>query len=137
MLIKYNFMKKILLSLFVLFSISVNAQKYRNYNTNPIQLESPYSRIQIHQEPNRLKNNILPTIIGAIVGAAIVNGVSNNQYNYYNNPRLAIRQNYYQNQLEIQRLELLQLQLESLDCQNFTRPRGFLGIFPKRHHRHY
>ena len=129
-------MKKILFLLFVLFSISVNAQKYRNYNTNPIQLESPYSRIQIHQEPNRLKNNILPTIIGAIVGAAIVNGVSNNQYNNCNNPRLAIRQNYYQNQLEIQRLQLLQLQIESLESQNCNRQRGFLGL-SKRNRRHY
>lgn len=137
MLIKYNFMKKILLSLFVLFSISLNAQKYRYYNTNPIELESPYSRLQIHQEPNRLKNNILPTIIGAIVGAAIVNSVSNNQFNNYNDPRFAIRQHYYQNQLEIQRLELLQLQLEAIESQNYTRQRGFLGLFPKRHHRHY
>ena len=78
-------MKKILLSLFVLFSISVNAQKYKHYNTNPLQLESPYSRLQNYQEPNRLKNNILPTIIGAIVGAAIVNSVSNNQYNNCDN----------------------------------------------------
>ena len=129
-------MKKILLSLFVLFTISINAQNYRGYNRNPIQVEPQYQRIVVQPEPTRVKNNILPTIIGAILGAAIVNSVSNNQYNNCNNPRFAIRQNYYQNQLEIQRLQLLQLQIESLENQNYTRPRGFLGL-PKRHRRHY
>lgn len=136
MLIKSNFMKKILLSLFVLFTININAQNYRGYNTNPIQVEPQYQRILLQPEPTRVKNNILPTIIGAILGAAIVNSVSNNQYNNCNNPRFAIRQNYYQNQLEIQRLQLLQLQIESLENQNCNRPRGFLGL-PKRHRRHY
>jgi hypothetical protein len=130
-------MKKILLSLFVLFTISINAQNYSGYNTNQIQVEPEYQRILVQPKPTRVKNNILPTIIGAIVGAAIVNSVSNNQYNNCNNPRFAIRQNYYQNQLEIQRLQLLQLQIESLESQNYTRSRGFLGIFPKRHRRHY
>ena len=137
MLIKYNFMKKLLLSLFVLISFGLNAQNYRGYYNNPIQSQPLSHNVQVYQQPNRVKTSIIPSIIGAIIGAAIVNGVTNNQYNNCDNPRFAIRRNYYQNQLEIQRLELLQLQLEAIESQNYTRPRGFLGIFSKRHRRHY
>jgi glycerol uptake facilitator-like aquaporin len=73
----------------------------------------------VQPEPTRVKNNILPTIIGAILGAAIVNGVSNNQYNNCNDQRFAIRQHYYQNQLEIERLQLLQMQVEILERQQY------------------
>jgi hypothetical protein len=124
-------MKKLLLSLFVLFSISANAQCY---NYHPIQGIQPYNNMETYQEPIRVKNNILPTIIGAIIGATIVNSVYGDQY--YNNQRFAIRQHYYQNQLEIQRLELLQMQLENIEMQNYHRQSGFLGIFHKRHHRY-
>lgn len=130
-------MKKLLLSLFVLISIGVNAQNYRGYYNNPIQSQLPYHNVEVYQQPNRVKTNILPSIIGAIIGAAIVNGVTNNQYNNCDNPRFAIRRNYYQNQIEIERLQLLQMQVELLERQQYHREKRFLGIFPKRHHRNY
>jgi hypothetical protein len=46
-----------------------------------------------------------------------------------------MREHYYQNQLELQRIELLQMQVEQLERQHYRRERGFLG-FPKRHHRY-
>ena len=46
-----------------------------------------------------------------------------------------MRKHYYQNQLELQRLEYLERQSIILERQHYNRERGFLGIFPKRHHR--
>lgn len=130
-------MKKVLLSLLVLTSICVNAQRHRGYYNNPLQSEQPYYNQQVYQQPNRVKSNILPSIIGAIIGAAIVNSVSSNQYNNCDNQRFAIRRNYYQNQLEIERIQLLQMQVELLERQQYHREKRFLGIFPKRHQRNY
>lgn len=130
-------MKKLLLSLFVLISFGLNAQNYRGYNNNPIQSQPSYHNVQVYQQPNRVKTSIVPSIIGAIIGGAIVNGVTNNQYNNCDNPRFAIRRNYYQNQIEIERLQLLQMQVELLEREQYHREKRFLGIFPKRQRRHY
>ena len=95
-------MKKVLLSFILLFSIIVSNAQYTDCQPNYY----PNQVVTIRQP----RINILPTIIGAIVGAAIVN-INSNNYDY-NNPRYAIRQHYYQNQLEIERLEFLQRQTE-------------------------
>jgi hypothetical protein len=115
-------MKKILLSLIVLFSvISLNAQ-YRycepNYYPNyyPNQVVTP-------------RVNVLPTIIGAIVGVAIINNANNYDYSR-SRSRSIIRQHYYQNQIEIERLER---QVEILKGQNYRR--GFFGL--KRRNRKF
>jgi hypothetical protein len=113
-------MKKILLSPIVLFSvISLNAQ-YRycqpNYYYYPNQVVTP-------------RVNVLPTIIGAIVGVAIINNANNNDYSR-SRSRSIMRQHYYQNQIEIERLER---QVEILKGQNYRR--GFLGL--KRRNRKF
>jgi hypothetical protein len=119
-------MKKLLLSFTLIVSIiSTNAQ---------------YRDLEVYHNPNQVvtikqpRVNLLPTLIGAIVGAAIVN-IYSNDYDY-DNSRSIIRQHYYQNQIEIQRLELLQRQAELLEKQHYRRERGFLG-FPKRRHRYH
>jgi hypothetical protein len=118
-------MKKILLSIIILFSIiSSNAQ-----NTDCETYYYPNQVVTIKQP----RVNILPTIIGAIVGAAIINNMNANNYDY-NNSRAIMRQHYYQNQLEIERLELLQRQAEILERQHYRRERGFFGF--KRHRRY-
>jgi hypothetical protein len=118
-------MKKILLSFLLIVSIiSTNAQ---------------YRDLEVYHNPNQIvtikqpKVNLLPTLIGAIVGAAIVN-IYSNDYDY-NNSRSIIRQHYYQNQIEIERLELLQRQVEILERQHYRRERGFLGL--KRRNRRF
>ena len=117
-------MKKILLSIIILFSIISSNAQYRD--------------LEVYHNPNQIvtikqpKVNLLPTLIGAIVGAAIVNMYSND-YDY-NNSRSIIRQHYYQNQIEIERLELLQRQAEILERQHYRRERGFFGF---RRHRRY
>ena len=103
-------------------------------NYNSIQGHYPYNNVIINPNQNRVKTNILPSLIGAILGAVIVNSTINNQYDY-GNARQRLRENYYQNQLELQRIELLKIQLETLERQHYRRERGFLG-FPKRHHRY-
>jgi hypothetical protein len=116
-------MKKILLSLIVLFSIlSLNAQ-YRYCEPNY------YPNYYPNQVTPRV--NILPTIIGAIVGAAIINNANNNDYSR-SRSRSIMRQHYYQNQIEIERLER---QVEILKGQNYRRERGFLGL--KRRNRKF
>lgn len=128
-------MKKLLLSLILMVCIiSSYAQYYKDYNTYPVQSEPLSHNVTINPNQNRVKNNILPSLIGAIVGAVIVNSAINNQYDY-GNSRQIMRQHYYQNQLELQRIELLQRQVEILERQHYRRERGFLG-FPKRHHRY-
>jgi hypothetical protein len=128
-------MKKLLLSLILMICIiSSYAQYYKDYNTYPIQSQSPYHNVIINPNQNRVKTNILPSLIGAILGAVVVNSAINNQYDY-GNSRQIMRQHYYQNQLELQRIELLQRQVEILERQHYRRERGFLG-FPKRRHRY-
>jgi len=128
-------MKKLLLSLiFMVCIFSSYAQYYKDYNIHPIQSEYPYHNVTINPNQNRVKNNILPTLIGAILGSVIVNSAVNNQYDY-GNARQRMRQHYYQNQLELQRIELLQRQVEILERQHYRRERGFLG-FPKGRHRY-
>jgi hypothetical protein len=136
-------MKKLLLSILLVFSIFIlNAQRMRDFDDNytnnfnkNIQAHYPYSNdYYINPNQNRVKTNILPSLIGAILGAVIVNSTINNQYDY-GNARQRLRENYYQNQLELQRIELLKMQLETLERQHYRKEKGFLG-FPKRHHRY-
>jgi hypothetical protein len=135
-------MKKLLLLIILVFSIVIsNAQRMRDFDDNytsnynrTIQGHYPYNNVIINPNQNRVKTNILPSLIGAILGAVIVNSAVNNQYDY-GNARQRMREHYYQNQLELQRIELLQMQVEQLERQHYRRERGFLG-FPKRHHRY-
>ena len=135
-------MKKLLLLTILVFSIVIsNAQRMRDFDDNytsnykrTIQGNYPYNNVIINPNQNRVKTNILPSLIGAILGAVIVNSAVNNQYDY-GNARQRMREHYYQNQLELQRIELLQMQVEQLERQHYRRERGFLG-FPKRHHRY-
>jgi hypothetical protein len=123
-------MKKLLLISILFFSIfNLNAQHYRNYERKPIR---HYYREHIH--PERPKINILP-ILGAIVATAIISSELNDYDDYNLNSRQLMRKHYYQNQLELQRLEYLERQSIILERQNCNKQRGFLGIFPKRHHR--
>jgi len=125
-------MKKLLLSLILMVCIiSSYAQYYKDYNTYPIQSESPYHNATINPNQNRVRNNILPSLIGAILGAVVVNSAINNQYDY-GNSRQIMRQHYYQNQIEI---EMLERQVEILKGQNYRRERGFLGL--KRRNRKF
>jgi hypothetical protein len=135
-------MKKLLLFTILAFSILIsNAQIMRDFDDNytsnynrTIQGHYPYNNVIINPNQNRVKTNILPSLIGAILGAVIVNSAVNNQYDY-GNARQRMREHYYQNQLELQRIELLQMQVEQLERQHYRRERGFLG-FPKRNHRY-
>jgi hypothetical protein len=135
-------MKKLLLLIILVFSIVIsNAQRMRDFDDNytsnynrTIQGHYPYNNVIINPNQNRVKTNILPSLIGAILGAVIVNSAVNNQYDY-GNARQRMREHYYQNQLELQRIELLQMQVEQLERQYYRRERGFLG-FPKRHRRY-
>jgi hypothetical protein len=126
--------KLLLLPILMICIISSYAQYYKDYNTYPLQSESTYQNVIINPNQNRVKTNILPSLIGAILGAVIVNSAVNNQYDY-GNSRQRMREHYYQNQLELQRIELLQRQVEILERQYYRRKRGFLG-FPKRYHRY-
>ena len=135
-------MKKLLLLTILVFSIVIsNAQRMRDFDDNytsnynrTIQGHNPYNNVIINPNQNRVKTNILPSLIGAILGAVFVNSAVNSQYDY-GNSRQIMREHYYQNQLELQRIELLQMQVEELERQHYRRERGFLG-FPKRHHRY-
>jgi len=127
LLIKFNFMKKLLISFILIISIITTNAQYRDIETRYY----PNNMVTIKQP----RVNILPTIIGAIVGAAIVNMDCNN-YDY-NDTRIIMREQRFQRQLEIQRLELLQAQVELLEMQRQHREKRFLGIFPKRHKRYY
>jgi len=113
-------MKKLLLSFMLLCSISIlNAQnhtnKYDRYDNHLIKRHKP-------------RLNILP-----ILGAAITSAIITNQINesYYNNQH---KQIYWQSQLELQRLQLIQIQLELLEIENRS-PRRTFGIFNRRNRR--
>jgi len=130
-------MKKLSFFLFVFFcTISINAitlkaQYYRNYERTPLRNQSYYN---LQPERPKSKINILP-ILGAIVVTAIITNELNDYDDYNLNSRELMRKHYYQNQLELERLEYLERQSIILERQHYNRERGFLGIFPKRHHR--
>jgi hypothetical protein len=117
-------MKKSIFFLILIFCISnlnpisLKAQFHRNYEKRPI---------FIQQEHHRVGIGILP-ILGAIVTTAIINNELNDYDSYDLNTREMMRLHYYQNQLELERLEYL-------ERQQCIRERRFLGIFPRRHHR--
>jgi hypothetical protein len=124
-------MKKLLLILIVLFSIGANAQYHRGYERRPIPSQSYYN---LQPERPKAKINILP-ILGIILTTSIISNELNDIDDYNLNSRELMKKHYYQNQLELERLEYLQRQSIILERQHYNRERGFLGIFPKRHHR--
>jgi hypothetical protein len=124
-------MKKSIFFLILIFYISsfnpinLKAQYYRNYEKRPIFVQPEHHRVKI---------SILP-ILGAIVTTAIISSELNDYDDYNLNSREIMRQHYYQNQIELERLEYLERQSRILERQHYNRERGFLGIFPRRHHR--
>ena len=124
-------MKKLLLIPIVLFSIGANAQYHRGYERRLIPSQSYYN---LQPDRPRTKINILP-ILGIILTTAIISNELNDIDDYNLNSRELMRKHYYQNQLELERLEYLERQSIILERQHYNRERGFLGIFPKRHHR--
>lgn len=119
--------RTLILSMLLLFIVSANAQYYRShqYNNYPAQ----------QQVRQRVKIDILP-ILGAIITTAIISNQLNDYDNHTLSTREIMRQHYYQNQLNIQRLELLQRQDEIMERQQYRRERGVFGIFHKRRHRY-
>ena len=122
-------MKNTLILVIALLSfISVNAQNYRN-NQN-LYNEHQYRTTRNHDKP---RINILP-IIGAVITSAIIANQINDIDNY-NNQREIMRQHYWRNQLELQRLDIMERQLELLEIEH-NRKRGILGIFNRRSNRY-
>ena len=141
MLIKSNFMKKLLLSIILVFSIFVvNAQRYGRYNNNyynhyqrPIIGQSPYYNTIINSQPNRIESSILPSLIGAMVGSAIINSINNKQHENCNNSRETITDEHYENQLELERLEIIKKELEIKEMKKRYRKEHGFRLFHKNH----
>lgn len=105
-------MKKLFLIIFLFSLLGANAQKYRNHNRGNT---NGYSNQYCEPTKPRVKIRILP-ILGAILTTAYAN-----QYDTYDLDNLStreiMRQRYYQNQLELERIDLLQRQVEILERQ--------------------
>jgi hypothetical protein len=109
-------MKKILLSIILVFSIVVTNAQLKYYNNNCYQ--TPYII-------NRPQNNILPSIITAVATGVIINHAIGNQYDY--------RDDSYRNQLEIERLNILQKKLEIKAMRRQYRKEHGFRLFRKNH----
>jgi hypothetical protein len=105
-------MKKLFLIIFLFSLLGANAQNYRSLNREHT---NGYSNHYCEPSKPKVKIRILP-ILGAILTTAYAN-----QYDSYDldnlSTRQIMRQHYYQNQLELQRIELLQRQVEILERQ--------------------
>ena len=133
-------MKKLLLFTILAFSfIITNAQRVRGYNNNysynnysrPIIGQYPYHNVIIGSQPNRVQSSILPSLVGAMVGAAIVNGINNRQYN---NSTQINRDQHYENQLELERLEIIKKELEIKEMKKRYRKEHGFRLFGNRHY---
>lgn len=112
-------MKKLLLSLILVFSIVVTNAQLRYYNSNCYQ--SPYYVNYV----SRPQNNILPSIVTAVAAGIIINSAINNQSDY--------RYDSYKNQLEIERLNILQKKLEIREMRRKYRKEHGFKLFRKNH----
>ena len=111
-------MKSLFLTIFLFSLLGANAQNYRNTNR---EYTNVYSNQYCEPIKPRIKIRILP-ILGAIVTTAYLN-----QYDSYDLDNLSTRERmryrYYQNQLELQRIDLLQRQAEILEKQRYRKYR--------------
>lgn len=138
-------MKRLLLLIILVFSIFiVNAQRYSGYSNNyynhyqrPIMGQSPYHNVIINSQPNRVQSNVLPSIIGAMVGVAIINSVTNKQYDNCNNSREITKDEHYENQLELERLEIMKKELEIKEMKKRYRQEHGFRLFGRRHNHDY
>lgn len=134
-------MKKLLLFTILVFSFVIsNAQRFRSYENNYGRTNIggyPYRNVMVNQQHNTIQSSVLPSLIGAMVGAAIVNSINNKQYEDCSNYNEVNRDQHYENQLELERLEIMKKELEIIEMKKHYRQEHRFSLFGRKHYHDY